>query len=281
MFESSEVRRVIVVVLDGLRPDAIDAFNLVNVRQLMQLGASSAMAQTVSPSLTWPALTSLLTGADPSVHGILSDSLQIPKPRKPLMPMPELLMRAGFPCSAFLGDVPAVYRIFGSRIAERLGFQHVRFSGTTAPEVLLSARKHLLTQRRGLIFLHWGDADRAGHTHGWMSPEYGEAACRLDASLGMLAGSVGVEYDPGTVLIAVADHGGGGVDANNHDAEHPINTTIPLTIAGGSIAPRDLGSVSLLDIPPTVLWLLGVDVPGSYCGRALSELREAVAESAA
>jgi len=48
-------RRVIVVVLDGLRPDAIEAFELANVRRLARLGASALTGRTVQPSLTWPA----------------------------------------------------------------------------------------------------------------------------------------------------------------------------------------------------------------------------------
>lgn len=280
MFESNEVRRVVVVVLDGLRPDAIEAFNLLNVRQLMQLGAFSTTAQTVQPSLTWPALTSLLTGAHPSTHGIMSDTLHIPRPKNPLTPMPELLARAGMPCSAFLGDVPAVYRVFGTRIGERLGFHQVRFSGKHAHEVVLGARKQLMTQRRGLIFLHLADADRVGHAHGWMTPSYREAACRVDAALGMLAAMTDVESDSGTVVIALADHGGGGLEQNNHDGFHPLNSTIPLIVSGGGVAQRDLGAVSLLDVPPTVLWLLGVEPPASYCGRTLTELREALVESA-
>lgn len=281
MNQPTEVRRVIVVVLDGLRPDAIDAYDLVNVRQLMQLGASSRSARTVSPSLTWPALTSLLTGADPCRHQILSDTLHLPKSKTTLHPMPELLMKAGFPCSAFLGDVPAVYRIFGTRIGERLGFSHVRFGGQTACEVLFHARKQVESQRRGLIFMHWSDADRAGHAHGWMSPRYGQAACALDTALGMLAATVDIESDPHTVIIALADHGGGGIDERNHEGDHPLNTTIPLAIAGGGIQPRDLGAVGLLDLPPTILWLLGQGTPASYCGRVLTELSAAPAESAA
>jgi predicted AlkP superfamily pyrophosphatase or phosphodiesterase len=33
------IRRVIIVVLDGLRPDAIDEFDLSNIRTLMTRGA--------------------------------------------------------------------------------------------------------------------------------------------------------------------------------------------------------------------------------------------------
>ena len=279
MVRTAEVRRVVVVVLDGLRPDAIDTFDLVNVRQLMQIGASTMCAQTVRPSLTWPALASLLTGVDPIVHGILSDTLQIPRPRTPLKPLPELLLHAGFPSAAFLEELPGLYKVFGGRIAERLGFHETRFAGSSAREVLFSARKALNTQRRGLVFMHWADADRAGHAHGWMSREYGEALCRLDGALGMLAATLEIDSDPHTVLIALADHGGGGRVPTNHEDDHPLNATIPVIIAGGCVEPGLIGDATLLDVPPTVAWVLGVQPDRSYSGRPLVEAFAAMAEA--
>jgi hypothetical protein len=46
---SPPVRRVILVVLDGLRPDALDAFALDHLRRLTALGAFTPHAQTVAP----------------------------------------------------------------------------------------------------------------------------------------------------------------------------------------------------------------------------------------
>lgn len=276
----TEIRRVVVVVLDGLRPDAIDAFDLKHLRRLAHNGASTMVAQTVSPSITWPALTSLLTGVAPDVHGVLSDSVHVPRRRAKLAPLPELLLRCGYRSSAFLGEVPLLYRPVASRIAERLGFTEARFKGASASEVLMAARPTLAAQQRGMIFLHWADADRIGHEHGWMSPEYGEAAQRLDHALGLLVSSAELETDPRTLLIALADHGGGGLVANDHEGAHPLNTTIPLVLAGAAATCRQLGSVSLLDIPATIAWLLGLTPPSIYSGRVLAEAFEPADASA-
>jgi arylsulfatase A-like enzyme len=272
MLRPTVVKRAIVVVLDGLRPDAITAFDLTHVRRLAQLGASTMRARTISPSITWSALTSLLTGVRPQLHGVLSDSVHLPQPRIELTPLPEILLAAGMPSSAFLGELPAFYRMFASRIAERLGFSHARFSGTSASEVLLAALGALRVQREGLIFLHLADADRAGHAYGWMSPQYGEAARRVDTALGQLAAKLDIEHDESTVLIALADHGGGGIVLNEHEEDHPLNTTIPMVIAGGTVRHLCMRDASLLDVPATVAWVLGGLVPDSYSGRALVEI---------
>lgn len=277
MRAGNAIRRVIIVVLDGLRPDAIDAFDLVHTRRLMQSGASSHRATTVAPSVTTAAMTSLFSGVSPRVHGVESDRLFIPKNASTLVAVPELLARGGYPSSAFMAEVPAIFRGFAARIGRRLGFGTLRLSGKTAPEILLAARTTLRVQRRGLVVMHWPDADRAGHTHGWMSAPYADGCRRMDGSLGMLAAITEIESDPHSLLIALADHGGGGVVSNDHESDHPLDRTIPLLIAGGAVAQGTLDGASLLDVPATVLWALGLDLPPTFEGRVLHEAFERAA----
>ena len=135
--------------------------------------------------------------------------------------------------------------------------------------MLAAAGKNLESQRRGLIMMHWLDADRAGHEFGWMSPEYGVAAARMDNALGRLASAIDLS-DPATLVIALADHGGGGATPKHHDSAHPLDTTIPVLLAGGAVVPCELGAgVSLTDVPATILWALGLPRPESYVGRPL------------
>lgn len=266
-----DIRRVILVVLDGLRPDAIDRFDLVHLKRLMANGASTKHATTVAPSITTAAITSLLTGVSPMRHGVTSDRVFVPSGSTSLKPIPGLLADHGFPSAGFMADVPTLLRGVANRVGRRLGFGSTRFAGKTAPEVLLAARSTLRSQKRGLIFLHWPDADRAGHSRGWMSSAYEEAAHCLDGTLGMLHALAQVADDPSTLLIACADHGGGGFTSNDHNSDHPLDRTIPILMNGGGVVRQQLGAVRLLDIPPTVLWALGVTPPTDLEGRVLSE----------
>lgn len=270
MDASSPVRRVVLVVLDGLRADAIDTLALPHLRRLRSLGASTLAAQTVAPSVTAAAMTSLLTGVPPTVHGLTSDRFHIPRTRARLQPLPRVLEHAGYPTTAFVREIPRLYRGVATRIVRQLGAGDARFVGHNAPEILLAARNTLATQRRGLVLIHWPDADMAGHEHGWMSGPYAEAARRLDATLGVLAGLIEIERDPYTLLIALADHGGGGVDPRDHDSDHPIDRTVPIVAVGGGVAAgASLGAAHLLDVPATVLAVLGVPQPEEYTGRPL------------
>jgi arylsulfatase A-like enzyme len=274
-----DIRRVILVVLDGLRPDAIEKFDLVHLKRLMANGASTTHATTVAPSITTAAITSLLTGVSPMRHGVTSDRVFIPTGAAALKPLPDILADHGYPSAGFMADVPTLLRGVANRVGRRLGFGTTRFAGKTAPEVLLSARSTLRSQKRGLIFLHWPDADRAGHSRGWMSHAYEEATHCLDGTLGMLHALAQVGEDPGTLLIACADHGGGGFTSNDHNSDHPLDRTIPILINGAGVVRQSLGAVRLLDIAPTVLWALGVNPPADLEGRVLSEAFETYADA--
>ena len=271
MSTSTAICRVIIVVLDGLRPDAIDTFGLANIRAMAQSGASTMCARTVSPSCTWPAMTSLLSGMPPESHGILRDSLHVPKPKTTLEPLPALLSRAGYRSTVFMRALPALYRGTARLIAKGLGFSEARFAGTTAEEVTMAASRNLRSQERGLIVMHWADADQAGESHGWMTREYGDACQRLDSAVGLLMKLTSCSSDPHTLVIALADHGGGGVTVNDHCEEHHLNWTIPLILGGGSVRPTTLEEANLLDVPATAAWALGVTPPAAYAGRVLIE----------
>jgi len=72
------IRRVIIVSVDGLMPAsyvAPDAHNLKvpTLREIVKNGAWSDGARSVFPSITYPAHASIATGADPGVHGIVSN----------------------------------------------------------------------------------------------------------------------------------------------------------------------------------------------------------------
>ena len=266
---TTPVRRVVLVVLDGLRPDAMSRFDLMHLERLAKRGASTFTARTVSPSVTACAMASLLTGVAPETHGMQSDRFHLPRPRGPVHPLARVLAEHSMPTSAFMAGVPVLLSGLAQRIARVLGFGDTRCTGNSAADVLQTATRTIEAQRRGLIVLHWPDADRAGHLHGWMSPEYAMAASRMDDRLGSLVRLLDLD-DPSTLLIVLSDHGGGGRVLTHHDSDHPLDVTIPVVLAGGAVEPGSLGTgVSILDVPATVLWSLGIPRPASYVGKPM------------
>lgn len=276
MIHAAEIKRVVLVVLDGLRPDAIARFGLAQLSTLSRIGAQTLAATTVNPSVTAAAMTSLLTGVGPRTHGIMDDRFGIPRNSRHLRPLPGEILRAGFPTSGFMAEVPRMFRGLGSRIGKRLGFEDTRFCGRNAVEIAAAASTAMRIQRRGLILMHWPDADRAGHEYGWMSREYG-AACRgMDDALRVVTASSRAMADPTTLLVVLADHGGGGTNAYDHSEHHALNVTIPVFFVGTGISPQCLHDVSLLDVAPTILSTMGVEVPRIYEGRSIGLCQQAL-----
>ena len=264
--------RVILLVLDGLRPDAIDTLPLATLHALRARAAHAMHARTVTPSVTAAAMASLLTGVPPAAHGVCSDRFHIPRRRVSLEPLASILGRAGVRTTAFVRELPRLYRSLALRIARHLGIADARFGGRRARDLLLAARATLTAPARGLVLLHWPDADLAGHEHGWMSTRYADAARDLDHNLGELLATVRLDRHPTTMLVVVADHGGGGARPREHDSSHPLDMTIPVLLAGAGVtagAIRD--HVSLLDVPPTIAAAFGVTPPALWPGRVLRE----------
>src|SRR5688572_16912170 len=65
---------VMIISIDGLRPDAIEQFRAPTLQRLMREGSYSRDAQTILPSTTLPSHTSMLTGVDVDVHGVTFNS---------------------------------------------------------------------------------------------------------------------------------------------------------------------------------------------------------------
>jgi len=270
VLRESPVRRVVLVVLDGLRPDAIPRFGLTNISALARSGASTMFGRTVTPSVTACAMASLLTGAAPERHGLQSERFHIPRARGRIDHLPRLLAARGLPTSAYLRTMPMLFSTIAHRIAAHVGVEHSRFRGEDCSAILDQARVALAQQSDGLILMHWPDADKVGHADGWMSDGYAAATRRLDAATGELARCIDLR-DPRTLVVALADHGGGGAVPDHHNSDHPLDTTIPIILAGGAVRGGELPmGTSLLDVPATICWALGVPRPDSFGGRALT-----------
>ncbi len=85
-------------------------------------------------------------------------------------------------------------------------------------------------------FLHFHDADTAGHAKTWGSPEYNEAVRAVDGYLGKIFDLVSSDerLKEKTTVILSADHGGTGLD--HGQSSNPLNYTIPFYVWGAGVA---------------------------------------------
>lgn len=264
-------RRVVLLVLDGLRADLVGDSRFPNLAALQQRSAHTVDAITVLPSVTAVAMTSLLSGVAPVDHGVDSDRFRVPTPAVPLETVPHVVNRAGMASTGVVRHVPWFIRPLARRIVSALGLRDTHFAPSNAHALLHAALPSLRTQQDGFIIVHWPDCDAIGHRTGWMSPAYLAAVGRMDHALGALLKEIEPAID-NTLLIALADHGGGGRVPTHHDSAHPLDCTIPIMLYGAGVTAKRLPSgLSILDVPATVLWALGLPIPAQYAGSPIQE----------
>lgn len=267
----SPAQRVVVLVLDGLRADLVGNARFPHLAALQQESACTLDATTVLPSVTAAAMTSLFSGVAPCDHGIESDRFGVPKHLKRLRPLPREVAMAGLQTAGIVRQVPWALRPLARRIVRELGIADAHFANADVRSLLRAAMPALRTQQNGLIIMHWPDCDAIGHTHGWMSPPYLDAVQRMDDALGAVRAVLHTRRDD-TLFIALADHGGGGRVHNHHDSPHPLDSTIPIFLAGAGVHCQSLPHThTLLDVPATALWALGLPVPVQWAGEPITQ----------
>jgi Type I phosphodiesterase / nucleotide pyrophosphatase len=95
-------------------------------------------------------------------------------------------------------------------------------------------------------FVHFHDADTAGHAKTWGSAAYNDAVKAVDGYLGKILAWIAADerLKDKTAIIISADHGGTGLDHFNNS--NPLNYTIPFYAWGAGVAHgQDLYALNL------------------------------------
>ena len=260
---------VIVISVDGLRPDAIARYEAKTIQRLMAEGRYSLTAQTIANSNTLPSHTSMLTGVDAEDHGITWNSDKTGQFGYVKVPTVfGLAHEAGYRTAAFFSK-PKFHHIGAPNTID-----HMRApSGGKIPwnsgKTLDLVRTYLAHNTPNLMFVHIADADFAGHNFGWMGWMYGMAVRQADAAVAQVLALADARFGRGayTVLLT-SDHGGHG---KRHGSTDPLDTTIPWIVWGAGVQRGDtLSGVRTMDTAATTLWMLGLDAPAGFDGRVIA-----------
>ena len=252
---------VVVISVDGLRPDAIQEFGAHTLQRLMREGSYSLGAQTIMPSRTLPSHTSMLTGEEPDAHGITWNSNE--EDEHGYVAVPTVFAQAherGLHTAAFFSKGK---------------FNHLEVPNTLnhseapdgdakwrAERTVANVERYLARERPNLMFVHIGEPDYAGHKYSWMSWFYGLAVRKADRAVADVLEAADAAFGVGSyVVILTADHGGHGWD---HGSKDPRDVTIPWIAWGegirvGTVLPD---GIRTMDTAATALWLLGVPALG-------------------
>jgi len=204
--------RAVVVLVDGL--------GYVNLGEraghapfLRRLLAGSTPLASTFPSTTATAMGTFGTGLPPGATAMLGYTVRDPRtgrlgnlvswtdlpPAREWQPAPSVLEQAAAAGTRVTSVGPA--RFAGSGLTEA-ALRGASYRAAESLDARVDAAADALRQP-GLVYLYWGDVDKAGHHHGWGSSVWGDALGELDAGLAALARRM----PAGTLMLVTADHG--------------------------------------------------------------------------
>lgn len=254
---------VLLILLDGLRPEALSPERTPALWGLKGRGAATLAAQSVMPSITLPCHMSLFHSVPPERHGITTNTFT-PMAR-PLPGLFDVARAAGKRCAFFYNWEPL--RDVGQPGSLDFSLMIANGEDPAGDQALAAeAVRVLATRPFDFVFVYLNNIDSAGHAHGWMSDGYLAQVARADAVVARLL----AELPPTTHVLLQADHGG---HERTHGTPAPEDLTIPWLLAGPRIKSGYAlqGPVSLLDTAPTLARLLGLTAHPQWDGHSIGE----------
>ncbi len=271
--QATLARHLLLITVDTIRADRIGVYGdasarTPNIDAVARRGVRFDQAFTTAP-ITLPAHASIMTGLYPPGHGSRHNGLRVDAKVPTLA---TTLSSAGFSTAAFVAAFPldrrfglnqgfAVYDDVMPRDATgRLANER---SGRTVVDAAIRWIEQHRTQRM-FLWVHlfephapYGDAGDGRPA----ADRYRDEIAEADLQIGRLLAALGQEAAQTLVAIA-GDHGE--AFGEHGEVSHSLfiyDTTlhVPFVMAGPSVPARVVGdTVSLIDLAPTALSLLGV-----------------------
>jgi hypothetical protein len=265
----SETKHVILIVLDGVRPDRLLAANTPNMDNLAADGSYTWNAITVIPSVTISAIPSIFTGATPAVHKVEDWAGQIWAET-----IVEVFEGAGLP-TAIIDQDP----ILGGYSATYCTGYHSHYNEF---EYYTTMAINYFTQHDPFFLtIYDPEPDEMAHEFGDQSDQYRSAIERADVQIGRIMDmlrELGV-YDQ-TLIVITPDHGMTGF---NHGSGIPTDMRIFSIFRGPGVKRgyemenlenSDIGYVAhrIIDIAPTITVLSGLRTPANSEGSVIYQI---------
>lgn len=263
--------RVLIISIDGLRPDLLLLADTPRLHALIEKGAHTFYANATDLAITLPSHTSMLTGFAPDVHGVLWNGIspELGYPKKPTIL--ELAKQAGYTTALISGKGKFL------TLAKPGTVDFVAIANeekATDADTAIAAIEIIRDHQPQVMFLHLPEVDSAGHKNEWGSPEQMKAINAADRQVSaVLLALEAAGVLEKTVIFVTADHGGAG---GTHGGVDPRSRLIPWIVSGPGIRAgfdltrdREL-TVNIEDTFATAAKILGIPIPEGAKGKPIA-----------
>lgn len=275
-------KRVLIVGVDGLRADALQAANTPRIDALIAQGVVTQQAfaggvlgtATQQPTVSGPGWASITTGVWRDKHKIIDNSFSGYK-NSVASNYPHFFKRLkdAYP-NAYVSSITswaAIEDYLVSKVASSVNY-HVKGLGGTYAErdldVKNKALSHLAAADPDVLFLHFDQVDGAGHSTGFSptNATYLNAIAAVDAHIGSVMDAIAARPQAAQekwLVIFTTDHGGTGT---SHGGQTSEERNITFFVSGTAVnAPHQSAATpGHTVVPSTTLKYLGVPVNAAW-----------------
>jgi predicted AlkP superfamily pyrophosphatase or phosphodiesterase len=202
--------RVLIISVDGLRPDLLLRAKTPYIHELFEGGSYTFWARTVPHAITLPSHVSMLTGVPPRRHGIeWNVDLPLIEPVYPKVPtLFAVAKKAGYTTALVAGKM----KFSTMAVPGTLDWQFIPDTEKAEDaDVAARAIQIISSHRPQVMAVHLPTVDNVGHAVGWATPQQLAAIEQADGHVGaILAALRATNLRESTTVILTADHGGAG-----------------------------------------------------------------------
>lgn len=265
---TATINHVVIISVDGLRPDALDQAHTPGLDGLRASGAYCPSAKTVNISYTLPSHASMLSGMIPEKHGIVWGLPFIGWPGMNGPTLFNVAHDANLDTGMVVGKEKLSYLVLPNSVDELF------CADAHDTEIKNQAVEFIRSGLPNVLFIHFPDTDRVGHAYGWMSDHQLQSVTFVDSLIGEIVAELERGgYLDSTLLIITADHGGHG---DGHGDDSPLDRTIPWLAVGPGVPPGLIlaSDIDTFDTAATAAHALGLPCPEVWDGRPVLEIFE-------
>lgn len=266
---AASAQRVLVIGVDGLKPDCIPLAETPALDRLIAEGSYNDDAQAEDLTFSGPNWASILHGVHRDKHGVVNNEY---RPQN-LRQYPDFLTYIERADPTMVTAKVVAWDPIGKFQPTEADFNEIPEGDDAAVTdvvvEMLSGQYPGMPGGPDTLFVHLDEVDGAGHTYGFdtSQPMYLAGITKGDALIGRITKAMRdrPNYDDENWLVIVVSDHGGSID-KGHSGNTPEKRTMPFIVSGKAAVQggRHFPQPRTCDVPATALTHMGIEIDPAW-----------------